>query len=351
MIYKRSKKIGLPPGTILFTGEDSSLDVQLEQTTYNEAIYEISKLDRAVLSGLKQDVDKTIWLNIDGIHDAKLLHQIGNEFGLLSLTLEDLATSSHRPKYEELEEYCFIVIPMLTVDEQTGLVEREQISILWSDKWVLSFQQRPGDVFDALRKRLYKGKGRIRSSGAPYLAYALMDLVVDHYFLIAERALEVVSDVEQSMLKSETHDPRHDLVQVRKDILELSTVSVPLREAIRLIRKSESLFVPSFLTPYLSDLDDHIEEILDVVEVARVRATGSMEQYQVNVANQLNAVMKLLTIVSTVFIPLTFIAGIYGMNFAHIPELNYRWGYPVAIGSMFLIAIAMLAGFRWRKWI
>ncbi len=347
----RSRKVGLPPGTILPSEEAVESQTEISHTAYNQVTHNECQVTIDEVTAVAQKTEAYNWLNIVGTQDSAALLQIGKSFGMSLLTLEDIATPGHRPKFEDCGQYCFFIVQMLSLHGVDNTLFSEQIAIVWSETNVLSFQQYSQDVFGAVRLRLLGNKGRIRSSGSPYLAYALLDVIVDHYFVVVENVFERLSEVENKLLNESRFDPRAELASARQMLLKTSSASVPLKEALRAMRKAESACVPQILDEYLRDLDDHLAEILDLVEVSRVRSSELMEQYQTNIANEMNSIMKVLTIVSTIFIPLTFIAGIYGMNFLYMPELQDKRGYPIVLVFMAVIAALMLVGFKKKKWL
>lgn len=347
----RAMKVGLPPGTILALEDKDASSLAISLTSYDEKTLHTAVLDGGKLPDEIRTDTYNNWGDIVGQRSPELIDQLRDVFGISMLTLEDIETPHHRPKFEDCGGYCFCIVQMISQDQDNSAPISEQVGIIWTDDLVISFQQRQGDVFDGIRNRLAGNKGRIRRSQAPYLAYAMLDTIVDHYFVVLEGTLNSLSETETAIANDTKFDPRPYLSIARQIVRSVSTASVPLREAVRAMRKAETSYVPDSLQEFLRDLDDHIAEIMDLVEVARVRNGELMEQYQTNISNEMNAIMKVLTIVSTVFIPLTFIAGIYGMNFVHMPELGHKLAYPVALGAMLAMGLLMLLGFKLKKWL
>ncbi len=348
----RKKKIGRPPGTMVFVGEqktDRPLISVMDFTADHLDEREVKKVEQ--LAPLR-DQRGTSWINVTGIHDTTLLEKLGAAFGIHPLTLEDIVNTAHRPKVEEFDTYLYLVMKMLHYDETKERIVSEQISMILGSHFLISFQEAPGDVFDSVRERIRKGKGRIRNSGCDYLTYALIDAVVDHYYLILERLGEQIENLEGELLDElpgkqtlqTIHHLRREAIHLRKQIW-------PLREMVGLLSRGEFERIQPSTHVFLVDVYDHVIQVLDTVEIYRDMLGGLLELYMSTVSNRMNEVMKVLTIIATIFIPMTFVAGIYGMNFEHMPELHWRWGYAAIWAIVAAIAIAMLLFFKRKKWI
>ncbi|MBT8341021.1 MAG: magnesium/cobalt transporter CorA [Desulfatitalea sp.] len=345
-------KVGSAPGTLIFVGEQRVDQARLVVMNYDgRHLDESSKDDIEQLLPMR-DQPGTTWINVEGIHDMHLLERLGAGFGIHSLTLEDIANTSHRPKAEELHDYLFIVLKMLRPNVTSGQIVAEQVSLLLGHGFLISFQEAPGDVFEPVRERLRKGKGRIRSSGSDYLAYALVDAVVDHYYFILEQLDHRIEALEENLL---TRKPDEQALQaihhLRREVLYLQKQIWPLREVVGQLNKGEFDFISAGTRPFLSDVYDHVIHVLDAIENYREILSGLLELYLSTVSNRMNEVMKVLTIIATIFIPMTFVAGIYGMNFDFMPELHWRWGYWGVWAIIVAIAVVMLVYFRRKKWI
>jgi len=290
-----------------------------------------------------------IWVNVDGLGDADAVRKIGEIFGLHPLALEDVINVHQRPKVEPYEKYFFIVMQMLLTGE---VLDTEQLSLFLGANFVITFQERPGgDCFALVRERIRKNHGRIRAAGPDYLAYSLLDAVVDNYFPVLERYGERLETVEQEVVtqpRSETLARIHD---IKRDLLLLRRAVWPMREALNSLLRDDTPFIVRETRTYLRDCYDHSVRIIDILETDRETSFGLLETYLSSVSNRMNEVIKVLTIITTIFMPLTFIAGIYGMNFAHMPELNWPWGYPLVMGLMAVIAAGMLLYFRRKRWL
>jgi magnesium transporter len=350
-IAKRSKKAGLPPGTIVFVGEKKRESVRLSVINYNGTQFREQEVNSIEEANSFRNKSSVTWLNIDGVHQPEVIEQVGKSFDIHPLVLEDIASTGQRPKMEDFNQYFFVVLRMLRFDEKEGQTKTEQISMILGSDFVISFQEREGDVFDIIRERLRNNKGRIRKMGSDYLVYALIDAIVDNYFVVLEKLGEMIEDIEDRLVtdpKSETlriiHELKRETVFLRKSVW-------PLREVISRLERSESQLIKKSTSLYLRDVYDHTIQVMDSVDTFRDMLSGMLDIYLSSVSNRMNEVMKVLTVIATIFIPLTFIAGIYGMNFRYMPELNQTWSYPAILILMLTIAIVMLIYFRRKKWV
>ena len=335
----------------MFVGEKRSAKVKLSVINYDGVNFqekEVNNVKEAVSFRSKSSVT---WLNVDGVHQPEIIEQIGKIFSIHPLVLEDIANTGQRPKMEDFDGYIFVVLRMLRFDDEKNQTKAEQISIILGPDFVISFQEREGDVFDIIRERLRSNKGRIRKIGADYLAYSLIDAIVDNYFMILEKLGETIEDIEDKLVtdpKAETlqiiHDLKREMIFLRKSVW-------PLREVINRLERSESALIKKSTLVYLRDVYDHTIQVMDSVDTFRDTLSGMLDIYLSSVSNRMNEIMKVLTIIATIFIPLTFIAGVYGMNFRRMPELVQPWGYPAVLIVMLVIALIMLVYFRRKKWI
>jgi magnesium transporter len=290
-----------------------------------------------------------VWLDVRGLGDPALLREAAEVFGLHRLVIADVANTTQHPKVERYPERLFLVARQVAI--AGGVLESEQLSVVVGPGFVLTFQERPGDCFDPVRERIRAGTGQVRGAGPDYLAHALLDAVVDSYFPLLEELGERMERLEEEIL--EASEPRQVLTirDLKRDLLLLRRIVWPQREAMhQLVREPGPLIQPETL-PYLADVYDHLVRLLEILESFRELGTGLMEVYLSMVSQRMNEVMKVLTVIATIFIPLTFIAGIYGMNFAHMPELGWRWGYFACLGVMAVTALGFLAWFRRRGWL
>jgi magnesium transporter len=351
-VKKISGKAGLPPGTLVHIGEKKSEKVRITVMEYNEG--ECRERDLASLNEYipSQDKSTITWINIDGLHQMEVIETIGRLFNLHPLTLEDIVNTGQYPKLEDYRHYLFIVLKMLYYHEQKNFIESEQVSLCLCSNVVISFQEEPGkDLFDPVRERIKSGKGRISKMGADYLTYSLIDAVVDSYFIILEKLGEKITVLEEKVMSEPTQKFLHEIHAIKREMIFLRKSIWPLREVVRSLERGDSLLIQDSVHIYLRDVYDHTIRIIETIETFRDILSSILDIYLSSVSNRINAVMKVLTIIATIFMPLTFIAGVYGMNFRHMPELEWRWGYPLILLGMASLGISMLIFFRRKKWL
>ncbi len=292
-----------------------------------------------------------IWMNVSCVHDLDLMETLGKSFDLHSMTLEDIVNTTQRPKVEEFPKYLFIVLKMMTFSDVAGRLVIEHVSLILGENYVLSFLEDEGDVFDTVRERIRTAVGRIRSLKADYLAYSLMDAVVDQYFLIVERIGDRIEDIDEQILTEPKPEHISEIHRLKRDILKLRKAIWPFREAVGKIVKSGSSVVDAETAIFWRDLHDHIIQIIDMAETCRDILGGLHDTYLSSISNRMNEIMKMLTIISTIFIPLTFIVGVYGMNFEQMPELKWHFGYCAVWGLMLAIAFGLFLYFKRKRWL
>ena len=345
------KKIGLPPGTLVHVGEKKAEKVRIRIIDYDEAQFEEKEAKTVEECFPFKDTPTVTWINIDGLHDIEIIEKIGKHFGLHPLLLEDILNTEQRPKMEDHEDYLFIVLKMLYYDEEKHDITAEQVSIILGSNFVISFQEREGDVFKFIRERIRNGKGRIRKVGSDYLAYALVDAIVDNYFIILEKLGEKIEEMEEELVTNPTPETLQTIHHLKRGMIFLRKSVWPLREVISALERGEPTLIHESTGIYLRDLYDHTIQVIDSIETFRDMVSGMLDIYLSSVSNKMNEVMKVLTIIATIFIPLTFIAGIYGMNFQYMPELGWRWGYPAVWFVIGTILIVMVVYFRRKRWL
>lgn len=347
----KSAKIGASPGALVHVGEQ-----RLEKTRIRLVQYSPEKLDEIDVSPFEM-VFPTItksqftWMNIDGIHDVDLIDRIGRHFDIHPLTLEDILNTAHRPKFETFEHYGYIVLKMMRYDDKASQIATEQVSLILTENVLVSFLESYGELFEPVRSRLRKGHGRIRKSGCDYLAYALIDAVVDHYFSLIDQISTQIENLENEILESPTSNTLQQVYGLKGDIIYLRKQIWPLRDVISLMVKEESCFIQETTRVFLRDVYDHTIQIIDTIETQRDHITGLLDLYMTQVSRKMNEVMKVLTIVATIFIPITFIAGVYGMNFRYMPELEWPWGYGLVWSLMIVVVIVMILYFYKKRWL
>jgi len=348
-LVKRSKKAGLPPGTLIHIGERKAEKTRITIIDYDETQFEEKQAKRIEECFPFKDKPTVTWINIDGIHEVEIIEKLGSHFGLHPLLLEDILNTEQRPKMEDFGDYIFVVLKMLYHNEAE--IEAEQVSLIFGSNFVISLQEREGDVFDPIRERIRKGKGRIRKAGADYLAYALLDAIVDNCFLILETLGERIEDTEQQLAANPVPETLQLIRKLKKGMIFLRKAIWPLREVVSGLERCESVLIHESTGAYLRDVYDHTIQVIDTVESYRDMVSGMLDIYLSSISNKMNEVMKVLTIFAAIFIPLTFVAGIYGMNFRFMPELGWQWGYPMILIVMGSIAAGMLNYFRRKRWL
>jgi len=356
MFDRKKSKVGLAPGTLVHVGEKKAERVVVKVWAYNQSEL-IEKEMETVEDCLvfKDRPDLNVWINVDGLDRIEVIEKLGNCFGIHPLTLEDILNTGQRPKMEDYGSYIYTVLKMMLLSEsETEDLEEiivDQVSIILGPNFLLSFQEREGDVFNPIRERLRKPDSRIRKSGVDYLAYSLKDAVIDYYFVILERFGEKVEDLEEELITDPRPETLHTIQSYKRDMILLRKSVWPLRELINSLQKVESGLIKDSTQIYLRDVYDHTIQVIDSIEAFRDILSSMLDVYLSSVSNKMNEIMKVLTIVATIFIPLTFIAGVYGMNFEYMPELGWHWGYPVVMVFMILVGISMFAYFRRKKWL
>ncbi len=350
---RKSKQIGMPPGEIVYDGDRGSVAVpiSIQVMDYSETQCKEKEIQNIEECFDCRDSRTVSWININGLHDTALIEKIGEHFGIHPMILEDIVSVDQRPKMEDMGHYLYFSMKMIFVKNETRVLQTEQVSVIIGNRFVISFQEPDGDVFDPIRNRIRKGMGRIRKMGADYLAYSLLDAVVDHYFLVLESLGEEMENLEEEVIENPSSRTIHELHQMKRQLLFIRKAVWPVRELVNGMERSESGLIHGSTQIYLRDLYDHTIQIIDMMETMRDMNAGLFDMYLSSLSNRLNEIMKVLTIISTIFIPLTFIAGVYGMNFRYMPEISWRWGYFGVLGIMAGAVIFMLAYFRNKKWI
>lgn len=349
-LKKRSEKTGLPPGSLVYIGPKKSETVNISLFDYTVTEIEERLLITPEESSEFKNKNSITWINIDGIHQIEVLKTFGQLFELHPLMLEDIANSEQRPKVDYYGDQVFIVLKMLSYDQEHEAIESEQLSLVLTANFTLSFQEKPGDVFDPIRERIRSAKSRIRKESVDYLVYSLIDTVVDNYFSVLEALSNRLELLSEEMIKNPKPIILHKLHHLKRQILFVRKCVWPLRDLLGTLTKEKpALFKESTLL-YLRDIYDHSIQIIDTIESFREMLASMVDIYLSNINIKTNDIMKVLTIITTIFIPLNFIAGIYGMNFDYMPELTWRWGYPVTLSIMAVSVIGMLWLFRKKKW-
>ena len=343
-------KAGFAPGTVTYVGEERSFDVLADIMTWDDSA--LIEKHNVRIDDLKDDLPagQTRWINVTGIHDTAAIEQLGRAFNLHGLVLEDIAHSTQRPKLDDYEDYLYVVVKMISYDESERQVCTEQLSIILRGNTILSFIEDTGDLFDGLRERIRKGNAKVRKSDADYLLYCLLDSIVDNYFVVLERIGDHLEETEIRLLNDAQTSDLSVLHALKRELIFLRKSIWPMREVVSSLSKSENLHLKGNTAIYLRDVYDHCVHAIDTLETFRDLSSGMMDVYLSSLSNKMNNVMKTLTIISTIFIPLTFIVGVYGMNFDIMPELHVYWAYPLVWSFMGSITIAMIIYFKRKGW-
>lgn len=350
-IRKSSKRVGESPGTLIYNGEHKTEIVQLTVIEYGRDYSKRKELKNIEECFNKENRESIKWVNIEGLHDVSIIEKVGKEFKLHPLMLEDILNISQRPKMDDYEDYILVTLKMVYYNEEQKEIVTEQVSLVLVDNYVFSFQEFPGDVFDQVRERIETGKGNIRKQGADYLVYALIDAIVDSYFFILEKIGDSSEYIEHQLMEEPKKEVLQSIYSLKREMIYLSNSIWPLREVVGNLTRTDSTLIKDNTSLYLRDVHDHIIQIIDIIESYRDIMTGMLDTYLSSISNKTNDVMKILTIFSTMFIPLTFLAGIYGMNFKYFPELDLPWAYPVFWMVTVVIMVIMLFYFRRKKWL
>lgn len=351
------RKIGLAPGTLVYTGEEKAEPARITLMDFDESEIREKPLANVSESIPFKKLPTVTWLNVDGIHDVNILQEIGEVFAIHPLIMEDILNTEQRPKADVFEDYAFIVVKMLRKGEKESEIISEQVSFILGKNFVISFQEMKGDTFDPIRDRIRANKGRVRKMDADYLFYLLIDSIVDNYFVILENFGERIETLDEEIMENPTVASHNHIHALKRDLIDIRRAIWPLREAVGTLEREETRLIDKKTHVFLRDLYDHTIQIIDTVESFRDMVSGLVDLYMSSVSNRMNEVMKVLTIIATIFIPITFIAGVYGMNFnpavsaANMPELNWRWGYIIALGLMAAVAITMIIFFKRKKWL
>ena len=348
---KTSEKAGLPPETLIYIGEKRTAEIKITIISYDEKEFQEKEAKTVEECFPFRDKPGVTWINVDGVHRPEIVKKLGNYFGIHPLVLEDILNTDQRPKMDDFCNYIYIVLKMLNYDDERNEVVAEQISLILGQNFVISFQEKEGDGFNRIKERIRGEKSRIRKTRADYLAHALIDLIVDNYFIILEKFEEKIEFLEEGLVTNPTEETLRTIHSLKREMIFLRKLARPLREVISGLERGESSLIQKSTKVYLRDIYDHTVRIIDTIEMLRDMVSGILDVYFSSVSNKTNEVMKILTIISTIFIPLTFVASIYGMNFKNMPELGWYWAYPLVLLVMLAIGISLVFYFRRKKWI
>jgi magnesium transporter len=349
-VQKSNKKIGLPPGALVYTGLPKEGDTEITLISYDQnAVDKLVSTDlQKIQAGVKQE--RVNWINFDSLHNTNLIEEAGNVFKIHNLLLEDILDISHQPKVEEYEEFLFFTLKMLEISKDGNDYKFDHISFVVGKNYLLSFQEFKGDPFDPIRERINSNKSKARSRDAGYLFVLLLDAIVDQYFIMLDKINNAVAQIEIELFENPSESIVNKIIRQKKELNILMENIIPVAEGLKSFRIDDSDFISNDYINYFNDVKDHLKQISDNIHNQRESLTSLMEFYLIRISNQMNEVMKTLTIIATLFIPLTFIVGIYGMNFHYMPELSWKWSYPLLMAIMFVGGIGWYIYMRRRKW-
>lgn len=348
----RRRKTGLPPGTLVYTGEIRQEKISIDSLIYNES--DFTEKHYAVYDNFLQtpDPNKITWLNVDGLHDTKIIEKVGTFFHFHNLIQEDIVNVFQLPKVDEYQENDLLYITMneFYFDAEKQL-RRDQLSFVLGENYLVTFQEEEGDYFEVIRERIRNAKGRVRKKGADYLVYVLIDSIVDSYYVVLDHYSNELEQLENEIFEQRNKNHLDKTHHINKDLIYLRRSIAPLKEVVFKLMKEDIILIEQDTKLFLRDLQDHINQIVNQIDVDREYLSDLIQTNMANMNSHLNEIIKLLTLISTIFIPLTFIVGVYGMNFKHLPELQWRYGYYIIWGIMILITIFQLIIFKRKKWL
>lgn len=340
---------GLPPGTLIHVGQQKTDKSEIELIQYDSQ--ELEKFSSEDVDEIlsKLDSHKRNWINIDGLHNVENIQHIGEHFKLNHLLLEDVLNTDQRPKLDEYDGQLFFPLKALNTIKD-NVIEYEQISLVLGEDFLISFQEKEGDLFDGLQERIEVSSNRLRQEKVDYLFYRLIDTIVDNYYIVMENLGARIEDIEEEVYFDPQRKTLNKIQDVKKELIYIRKAIYPIREAIAKLMRNEYALISESTRKYLNDVYDHTIQIIDTYETYRDLTSNLMDMYMTTISHRLNEVMKVLTVISTIFIPLTFLAGVYGMNFQYMPELTWRYGYFVVLGIMGVIVITMITYFKRKGW-
>ena len=351
LLKRQSVKAGMSPGAMVHVGHEPEARTRLSVIRYDEhSVHEEELPTDAGCPAIQAGAGVT-WIMVSGLGDVEVLRGLGDCFDLHPLVLEDILNTGQRPKLEQYPDYIYLVAEVIRWDEDSDELQPEQISIIIGANYVITVQESDADAFAPIKVRVRAAGGRIRSSGADYLAYALLDAIVDGYFLAIEHLGDQIDPLERTVTDDPTPEHLHAIYRIKRELVVLRRFAWPLREAVVAMYREETPLVSDGVRLYLRDVHDHTVQVIETTEALRDVVSGLLDLYMSTVSNRMNSVMQVLTIVATLFIPLTFIAGVYGMNFKYMPELGWPWAYPAVLCAMGVLTIGMLLYFRRKRWL
>ena len=349
-LLPRIGKIASIPGTVSYIGVKREAGIKLHILDYNEQDFTEKELTSVEESLPFKESPTVTWLNITGVHDEKIINEVGNKFNIHPLVLEDIANTTHRPKIEEYDDHLFIILKMAYFNNETSDFNMEQVSLIVGKDYVISLQEKEGDILEGLRDRIRNSKGKIRRLGSDYLMYGIIDAVVDHYFTVLENISEQIEGLELKLMENASQQLLTNIYALRHELVFLRKSIWPMREVLNTLQQTDNGLVSESTSLYLRDVHDHTIQVVETIETFRDMASGMLDLYLSMVSNKMNEVMKVLTIFAAIFIPLTFLAGVYGMNFEYMPELRWKLAYFIWWGITTAVAAGMIVYFKRKKW-
>lgn len=350
LVNKLSQKSGLSPGTLVHIGKQKIEQIKITLTSYDEKGYQEKNIEKIEDLENYKNPENLLWINIDGLHDIENLEKLGRLYNLHPLVLEDILNTEQRPKIEDYGNYIYIVAKILYINQKTQDIQKEQVSIILGEKFIITIQEKEQDDFISVRERIELDRSRVRKMDVDYLAYSFLDIIVDSYFTLLDKIGERIELLEDLVVEKPTTDTMHKIHHLKTEMLFMRKSIWPLREVINFLEKGDSELIKEATKIYLMDLHDHTLHVVDTIETYRDMLSGMLDIYLTSISNKTNEVMKVLTIIATIFIPLTFIVGVYGMNFKFMPELEWRFGYLTIWLIMLSIVILMVRFFKNKKW-
>lgn len=349
---KKKKNIGLAPGTVLYTGQKTDLPIRINYIEFTDENYK-EELDQDESNVVLHPSNLNIvqWYDIRGLHDEKMIQEIGNTFGMHPIAIEDAVDVTQRPVYTEYDKGVFITLKNLSFDEEKYKLNTQHISLYFGEGFVISFQEDEDDLFEKLRLRIKNISSRVRHKKSDYLAYAICDFIIDSYFSIMEKVTSVVEALEEDIsLRPETVD-KSRIFKLRKELSKIRKTIAPLRDALMQFNRSDLNIIDDKTSAFIRDVIDHTIQLVDTVDNQRDIVSGLQDLYISEVSLKMNQIMQFLTIITAIFVPISFLAGLYGMNFQYIPELEYKYGYFALISVMILIVLGLIINFKKKNWL
>ncbi|MBN1523779.1 MAG: magnesium/cobalt transporter CorA [Spirochaetales bacterium] len=349
VLKKNNSTVGAVPGAVVHIGER-----KLDAAKVTVISYDAEKTEKRVITRLELldslDPGMFHWINIDGLHDVDLVQQIGEKYFIHPLLLEDIVNTTGSPKIDSFDNHLLVILKMISTSSAENVFDSEQVSILFGKNLVITFQEQEGDVFEPIRERIFTGKGRLRKKKADYLFHSLIDIIVDNYFIVFDKLSDIVEPLEDEIMDKPVNRHAHAILQLKKQLMFLRKAIWPLREVVSAIMRDHVDLIEPDTILYFRDVYEHVLQVIDYIETSRDILVGLHDSYITSLSNNMNSVMKVLTLIATIFIPLTFIAGVYGMNFKNMPELGWDWAYFAVLGFMGAVGIFMIIYFKIKKW-